>query len=91
MSRHNPAAARARRDAYSLEQTRRHHRTIIGDTAATLKARARAARLAGLDSITVHLPVGDAALIASALTEWGQRAARADDRAAITDRKGATP
>ena len=88
--RSDSTAARAAQRGYDLEQAARHHRAQVGSVAASLKQRARAARMTGLESVTLHLPIGDATLIAAALTEWATRAAHDETRAAIHDRKGAT-
>lgn len=87
MVRHDSAAARRETHAHAMDQARKLHRTRVSESATTLKQRARAARMAGLDAITVHLPVGDATLIANALTEWANRSARDEVRAAVAGRK----
>lgn len=90
MTRTERVAAHRATTARTLEQTGRVHRAHVADTAATLKARTRAARMAGLESVTIHLPIGDATLIATALTEWAARGRRDEVRDAINGRKGAT-
>jgi len=71
--RHDRKAARATRDAYVLEQISRSHRLQVATIAGNLKARTRAARLTGLTSVTLHLPLGDAAVVADALDAWARR------------------
>lgn len=73
--------------AYTLEQTARRHRTIVGNVAALLKARGRAAHLAGLGAVTITLTAPDARLVATALTEWVREHERRADTAAQHDRK----
>ena len=87
LARSDSAAARAARRDYDLEQAARHHREQVGAVAAALKQRTRAARMTGLESVTLHLTIGDAALIAAALTEWASRAAHDETRAAIHGRR----
>lgn len=91
MTRHDSAAARATRNTYAMQQLAKQHLAVIGGVAGTLKARARAARMTGLGSVTVQLPVGDALLIADALNETARRRERDDVRAAIDHRKGTAP
>lgn len=74
-------------EAFAVAQVAKMHRRLIGEAASTLKARARAARLAGLDSVTVQLPIGDARLIADALTEWGRDHDQTTDTTAHTTRR----
>lgn len=88
--RANSPAARRAATAFTLEQTARAHRATVGNTAATLKARARAARTMGLESITVQLPVGEATLAAAALSEWVRAREAAAAAAAVNDRKDGT-
>lgn len=91
MTRHDSAAARVTRNTYAMKQLAKQHRAQITAVAATLNARARAARMTGLESVTVQLPVGDALLIADALNETARRRERDDVRASIDDRKGTAP
>ena len=85
--RANSTAARRAAHAHAMEQAAKRHRAIVTNIASTLKQRARAAHMTGLDSITVHLPAGDARLIADALTAWANRSARDEVRAAVAGRK----
>lgn len=70
-------AARNEREAFASEQRAKQHRAILRGLAGDLKARARAANVAGTGSVTVNLPAGEARLVAAALEEW------ASDREAI--------
>lgn len=88
--RHDRKAARDARDAYMLEQIGKSHRMQVAAIAGNLKARARAARMTGLTSVTLHLPLADATIVADALNAWARRDETAADRAAIADRKAAT-
>ncbi|MFD1836228.1 hypothetical protein ACFSDA_14250 [Brachybacterium rhamnosum] len=72
------------------EQITKSHRMQVAAIAGNLKARTRAARLTGLTSVTLHLPLGDAAVVADALNAWARRDEAAADRVAIADRKAAT-
>lgn len=85
MSRRTGKTAMA--TAYALEQLGKMHRSRVADTSGTLKTRARAARMAGLESVTVHLPIADAILVADALAEWARRQEQLAAQNATTGRK----
>lgn len=85
------AAAASERDAFTLAQLAKMHRARVADTAGTLKRRAQAARATGLDAVTVHLPVGDARLVADVLNEWARERETAADTDAVTARREGAP